>query len=99
VPWLRSIRWLLILNAAAFACVIAGADRSSGLLILGWALLLPGSLVAALIEVMLAPRGSLAFWDVADVLYLPSSVVFNILALWVTRRAYRRLVRSAKRDA
>jgi hypothetical protein len=55
--------------------------------------------VAALIEVMLAPRGSLAFWDVADVLYLPSSVVFNILALWVTRRAYRRLVRSAKRDA
>jgi len=71
---------------------------------LGWALLLPGSLVSALIESVLAPlterpSGSFAFWNVADVLYLPSCVVINVLAFWVFRRVYRRYVRwAAARD-
>lgn len=88
-----SLRLLLIENAIAIVVVIVGAERSMGVQLIGWALLLPGSALAAGLDCILAPLtgrpgGEFWFWNLADVVFLPACVALNVLAFWIAVRLH-----------
>ena len=88
-----SLRLLLIENVFAVAVVVVGAEHSMVAQLIGFALLLPGSAVAAGLEGIIArltarPGGELWFWNVADVVFLPACVALNVLAFWIAIRVH-----------
>ncbi len=85
---------MLIVNAAGIVFLVAGYTGSTFHL-LGLGLLLPGSLIAGVLEATVGPwfvsTTRFGFWRFADVLFLPSCVAVNLLTLCLCRRDYRRL--------
>jgi hypothetical protein len=76
---------LAMVNAIGVALAIAGASWSLELYLLGFVLLLPGSLVACFL-----PWHFLWFSDAgiaaSDLLFLPVCVAFNVLFCWIVLR-------------
>jgi hypothetical protein len=78
-------------NAAGATLVFIGADASTAVQILGYLLLVPGSIVAAALPLHRLWHPSL--WrccqtdaaGLSNILYLPVAVVINLLMWWCVR--------------
>jgi len=101
VPRLLSYWLLVIVNAVGIAFLVAGYTGSA-LHVLGLGLLLPGSVIAGVLEAAVGPwfvsTARSEFWRFADILFLPSCIILNLLTLFLCRRDYRSL-RTTRSDA
>jgi hypothetical protein len=82
---------VVVVNAVGAGLVFIGAETSAMIQFLGFAVLLPGSLGAAVLP--LQGLWSLGLWrccqtdaaGLSNVLYLPVAITINLLAWWAFR--------------